>query len=185
MRGGETRDGCCHATLRELVWCGLCRPFTIFRSPSASGKSASLSRLGFCRRMKKGKSSGQRSARAGRMTRQITRYLRGMLTIALAVGMILSANSRSVTHDFTELAKIVAEHHAEIQEHGHAHEDIIDLIHAYHGHSHEIADHDHNIAFLQPRETSDGPLPTSKSWAMSSSAMSDRRDYGLDRPPRV
>ena len=48
------------------------------------------------------------------MTGHITGYLRGLLTIALAVGMLLSANSRSVTHDFTELAKIVAEHHAEI-----------------------------------------------------------------------
>ena len=46
------------------------------------------------------------------MTRAIAGYLRGLLTIALVVGMLLSANSRSVTHDFTELAKIVAEHHA-------------------------------------------------------------------------
>ncbi len=119
------------------------------------------------------------------MTRAITGYLRGVLTIALVVGMILSANSRSVTHDFTELAKIVAEHEAEIEEHGHAHEDIIDLMHAYHGHSHEIADHDHNIAFLPPRECAGSIMPTSTSWAMANNLMSDRRDYGLDRPPRV
>jgi len=119
------------------------------------------------------------------MTLAITGYLRGMLTIALAVGMLLSANSRSVTHDFTELAKIVAEHHAEIAEHGHAHEDIIDLMHAYHDHIHEIADHDHNIAFLPPRDPSGFIMPTSTSWMMAPSAMADRRDYGLERPPRV
>jgi len=119
------------------------------------------------------------------MTGHITGYLRGLLTIALAVGMLLSANSRSVTHDFTELAKIVAEHHAEIKEHGHAHEDIVDLMHAYHGHSHEIADHDHNIAFLPPREPAGFVMPTSTSWMMAHSAMPDCRDYGLDRPPRV
>ena len=119
------------------------------------------------------------------MTRAIAGYLRGLLTIALAVGMLLLANSRSVTHDFTELAKIVAEHHAEIEEHGHAHEDIIDLMHAYHGHSHEIADHDHNIAFLPPRAAMTTPMLTSSSWAMAHSAMPGRRDYGLDRPPRV
>lgn len=119
------------------------------------------------------------------MTGHITGYLRGLLTIALAVGMLLSANSRSVTHDFNELAKIVAEHHAEIEEHGHAHQDIVDLMHAYHGHSHEVADHDHNIAFLPPREPSGSVRPTSSSWAMENSAMPDRRDYGLDRPPRV
>lgn len=119
------------------------------------------------------------------MTRAIAGYLRGLLTIALAVVILLSANSRSVTHDFTELAKIVAEHQAEIEEHGHAHEDIVDLMHAYHGHSHEIADHDHNIAFLPPREAAGFTMPTSTSWAMANSAMPDRRDNGLDRPPRV
>jgi hypothetical protein len=119
------------------------------------------------------------------MTRAITGYLRGLLTIALAVGMLLSANSRSVAHDFTELAQIVAEHHAEIEEHGHAHEDIIDVMHAYHGHSHEIADHDHNIALLPPRDLSSSILPTSTTWTMVNSEMRDRRDYGLDRPPRV
>ena len=119
------------------------------------------------------------------MTRRITGYLRGLLTIALAVAMLLSANSRSVTHDFTELAKIVAEHRAEIEEHGHAHEDIVDLIHAYHRHSHEVADHDHNIAFLPPRDPSGSVMPTRTIWAMANSAMPDRQDYGLDRPPRV
>ena len=119
------------------------------------------------------------------MARAITGYLRGLLTTALAVCMLLSANSRSVTHDFTELAKIVADHHAEIEEHGHAHEDIVDLMHAYHGHSHEVSDHDHNIAFLPPREPSGSIRPTSTSWTMAPSAMADRRDYGLERPPRV
>ena len=119
------------------------------------------------------------------MARAITGYLRGLLTTALAVGMLLSANSRSVTHDFTELAKIVAEHHAEIEEHGHAHEDIVDLMHAYNGHSHEIADHDYNIAVLPPREPAGSKRPTSSSWAMANSALPDRTDYGLDLPPRV
>lgn len=119
------------------------------------------------------------------MIRQITGYLRGLLTIALAVGMILSANARSATHDFTELAKIVAEHHAEIEEHGHAHEDIVDLMHAYHGHSHEVADHDHNIAFLPPRDAMSTPMPTSTSRAMAHHRLPDRGHYGLDRPPRV
>ena len=108
-----------------------------------------------------------------------------MLTIALTVGMILSANPSSVTHDFTELAKIVAEHHAEIEEHGHSHEDIIDVVHAYYGHSHEIADHDHNVAFLSQRDAVSTAMPSSRIWAMSDSTMPDRQDYGLDRPPRV
>jgi hypothetical protein len=58
-------------------------------------------------------------------------------------------------------------------------------MHAFHGHSHEIADHDHNIAFLPPREPSGAMITTSTSWVTANSAMAERRDYGLDRPPRV
>jgi hypothetical protein len=156
--------------------------------PLDDGRVGCMSHV-FCHIMslspKGDQTSGPRPTRAGRMTRRITEYLRGLLTFALTVGMLLSANSRSVSHDFKELAKIVAEHHAEIQEHGHAHEDIVDVMHAYHGHSHEIADHDHNIAFLSPRDPSGSIMPTRKSWAMANSAMPDRRDFGLDRPPRV
>lgn len=119
------------------------------------------------------------------MKRKITGYLRGILAVALVVGIVLSANARSVTHDLGALAKIVADHQAEIEEHGHAHEDIVDLIHAYQGHSHEIADHDHNIAFLPTRDVIAAPLPTSTSWALAQYGMPDRRDHGLDRPPRV
>jgi hypothetical protein len=119
------------------------------------------------------------------MRRRATDYLRAFLTIALAVGMVLSANSRMVSHDVTELAKIVAEHDAGIKEHGHAHEDIIDQMHAYHGHAHEIADHDHNIAFLPPRVSPNIMALARKNWALANDAMPDRRDFDLDRPPRV
>ena len=119
------------------------------------------------------------------MTRKIASYFKGILAVALAVGIVLSANARSVTHDLTALAKIVADHQAEIEEHGHAHEDIVDLMHAYHGHGHEIADHDHNIAFLPHREAVAELLPTSASWKLAHNSMPDRRDHELDRPPRV
>lgn len=104
------------------------------------------------------------------MTGWIMAYLRLMLTIGLAVGMLFYADSCSVTPDFTELTQIIAEHHAEIEEHGQ---------------SHEITDHDHNIAFLPQPDPSGSIMLTSTSWVMANSAMADRRDYGLDRPPRV
>ncbi|MFT6121241.1 MAG: hypothetical protein ACJAXK_003202 [Yoonia sp.] len=119
------------------------------------------------------------------MIRTVTGYLRIVLTIALAVGMIASSNSRMVSHDITELAKIVTKHHAEIADHGHAHEDIVDIVHAYHGHAHDVADHDHNIAFLPPRTSSGLVLPKRANWALASYAMPDRRGFDLDRPPRV
>ena len=119
------------------------------------------------------------------MMQQIARSLRGFLMIALAVGLVLSANSRLVAHDFSDLAKIVADHHDEITEHGHAHEDIVDVMHAYLAHSHEITDHDHNVAFLPPRDATSETVPSSTIAALSDSGMRGRQDYGLDRPPRV
>ncbi len=107
------------------------------------------------------------------------------MTIALALAVILSANSRSVSHDVMELVKIVAEHQAETEQHGHSHEDVIDVIHAYQGHSHEAADHDHNIAFLPPRDMVGDRMPTSTSWATADHVMPGRGTYGLDRPPRM
>lgn len=119
------------------------------------------------------------------MALRFTRYMKELLAVVLAVGIILSANSRSITHDTTELAKIVAEYHAEIEEHGHAHEDIADLIHAFHGHHHEINDHDHNIAFLLPRESITTPFLTGTGLVRADFGKPDLIEYRLDRPPRV
>jgi len=112
-------------------------------------------------------------------------YLRVVLAVSLSVGIVLSSNSRIASHDVTQLAKIVAEHHTEIEEHGHAHEDVVDVVHAYHGHAHDVTDHDHNVAFLSPR-TPSGTLPTARtSWGLARYAMPDRNDFDLDRPPRA
>lgn len=119
------------------------------------------------------------------MRRQFTGYLWGVLAIVLVVGMALSPNARMVSHDVIALAQIVAEHHAEIQEHGHAHEDVVDVMHAYHGHVHSVADHDHNIAFLPTRALPGVLEPELTNWALAIKAMPDRREFGLDRPPRA
>jgi hypothetical protein len=108
-----------------------------------------------------------------------------MLAVALAVGIVLSANARSVTHELTVFAKIVAQHQAEIEDHGHAHEDIVDLMHVYLDHGHEVTDHDHTTAFLPMRNVMAEPLPTSARWKMTPGGMPDRRDHGWERPPRV
>lgn len=119
------------------------------------------------------------------MRHKVMTIFRVLLTITLAVSVVLSANSRFVAHDLTALVQIVAEHHEEIESHGHAHEDIVDLMHAYHGHSHDVLDHDHNVAFLPPSPGLAVDVPISEAWSSAPYAMPGRRDYGLDRPPRV
>jgi hypothetical protein len=129
--------------------------------------------------------SRPRPAEKSGMTQIVTGYLRIVLTVALVVGMMLASNSRMVSHYITELSKIVTDHHAEIADHGHAHEDIVDVLDAYHGHAHDVADHDHNLAFLRPRTASGIVLLTRTNWALASSAMPDRGSFDLDRPPRA
>lgn len=111
--------------------------------------------------------------------------LRILFMLALAVGVIVSANSRMVSHDFIQLAGIVAEHDAQVEDHGHSHEDIINIIHAAHEHAHEIAEHDHNIAFLPPRQKDKIILFIGQKWPMMNTNTPDPINYSLDHPPRV
>lgn len=107
-----------------------------------------------------------------------------MLTVVLAVAMLLASNARIASHDLPELAQIVADHQNEIPEHGHARDDVVNLVHAYHGHGHDVADHDHNVAFLPDRKASGTMMPTRSNWRMANSALPGRSTFDLDRPPR-
>ena len=111
--------------------------------------------------------------------------LRFALTIALAVGVMLSPNAQSELREFTEIAELLAEHQAEIEDHGHSHDDIVDILHIFQGHAHEMADHDHNTAYLSPKRGLGFMAPSSANWPLTETAASDRSAYDLDRPPRV
>jgi len=119
------------------------------------------------------------------MKRQVNSLLRFALTIALAVGVMLSPNAQSELREFTEIAELLAEHQAEIEDHGHSHDDIVDILHISQGHAHEMADHDHNTAFLPPRRSAGIIAPSSANWSLTETAASNRKAYDLDRPPRV
>lgn len=118
------------------------------------------------------------------MKRLATTILHCALIIALAVGIVKTSNAHSLPHDPAELAKIISQHHTQTEDHGHAHDDMVDLIHAFHGHAHEMADHDHNIAFLLPRRGTSFIAHAQTQWVMMQIAMSGRRAFDLDKPPR-
>jgi len=119
------------------------------------------------------------------MKRQATSFLRFALTIALAVGFTLSSDALNKSHELAQIAKIIAEHQAEIEDHGHAHDYIVDIMHIFQSHAHEIAEHEHITTFLLPSETTTAILPTRIRLATAATAMRGRKDYGLDRPPQV
>lgn len=119
------------------------------------------------------------------MKRQAISFLRFALTIALAVGIVMSANAQSQSNDLAKIADIMTQHQAVIKDHGHAHEDIVDVMHAYQGHAHEMADHDHNVAYLPPKRSTGFIAPARTNWSLTEITMSDRSAFGLDRPPRA
>ncbi len=94
-----------------------------------------------------------------------------MLTVVLAVSMLLVSNARIAAHDMSELTQIVTDHQTEIAEHGHAH-------------GHDVADHDHNVAFLPDRKASGTMMPTRSNWRIANSALPSHSIADLDRPPR-
>ncbi|WP_147419704.1 hypothetical protein [Sulfitobacter guttiformis] len=111
--------------------------------------------------------------------------LRFALTIALAVGIILSSNAQNELHEFAEIAELLAEHQAKIEDHGHSHDDIADILHIFQGHAHEMTDHDHSTAYLSPRRGLGFAAPSRTNWSLIEIAASDRSAHDLDRPPRV
>ncbi|MDO9641164.1 MAG: hypothetical protein Q7J44_21770 [Pseudotabrizicola sp.] len=118
------------------------------------------------------------------MKQQIGTLVRLMLTVTLAVAMLLSSNARIASHDLPELAQIVADHQTKIADHGHTHEEIVDVVHAYHGHGHDVTDHDHNTAFLLTRMASGVMQPNRSNWLVANNALPGRSVFDLDRPPR-
>jgi hypothetical protein len=107
-----------------------------------------------------------------------------MLTVVLAVAMLLVSNARIAAHDLPQLTQIVTDHHTDIAEHGHAHDEVVSAFDAYHGHGHDVADHDHNVAFLPDRKASGKMMPTRSNWRIADSALPSRCIADLDRPPR-
>lgn len=107
------------------------------------------------------------------------------MTIALAVGIVLSSKAQSQSDDLAKVAEIMSQHQTEIEGHGHAHEDIVDVMHVYQGHAHEMADHDHNIAYLPPKRSTGFTAPARTKWSLIEVSLSDRRAFDLDRPPRA
>jgi hypothetical protein len=119
------------------------------------------------------------------MKRSAISFLRFALSIALAVGIVLSPNAQSQSHDFAKIAEIVDDHQAELDDHGHAHEDIVYVVHAFQGHAHDMADHDHNVAYLPPKRGTGFITPARTNWSLTEITISDRSVFGLDRPPRA
>jgi hypothetical protein len=94
----------------------------------------------------------------------------------------------SVTPSFTHAPKVfetIQDHLEMVADHGHSHGLEEDLYWVMHGHSHDVADHDHSLAFLlSGYKALDDPL-AEDSWRTTLSTHGPSRQFRIDRPPRV
>lgn len=118
------------------------------------------------------------------MKQQAIFFLRYALVLILAIGIVMASGSKILSHNPADLMQIVTDHQIEAADHGHTHEDIVDIMHAYDGHAHDIADHDHSPALLPARRGASALAPVRRSWPMVQLAASGRKPIGLERPPR-
>jgi len=110
----------------------------------------------------------------------VTRVFALLTCAALVVWSVMP----SFTHAPT-VFETIQDHLEMVENHGHSHGFEEDLYWAMHGHSHEVADHDHNQAFLTPDR---GPEPFSEfsqSWLPMASTDGSHRQFRIDRPPRA
>ena len=72
-----------------------------------------------------------------------------------------------------------------VDDHGHSHGFETDLAWANHGHSHDVADHDHNQV-MQPADTPRMTWENSgRVWNSTEKSWFSGPSYSLDRPPRA
>ncbi|MCF6234658.1 MAG: hypothetical protein L3J36_16400 [Rhodobacteraceae bacterium] len=113
------------------------------------------------------------------MHRQAEIFVRRMLAMALMLGLVLSLNGWSSSH--SPEALVVA---AQNQVGGHPHKAAVDLSYAFHGHAHEVADHEHHTAFLPPRTAQGHPLPDRSRRMLALARLKPGHAFALERPPR-
>tara|TARA_R110000868_G_scaffold189300_1_gene432200 strand:- start:4798 stop:5163 length:366 start_codon:yes stop_codon:yes gene_type:complete len=120
------------------------------------------------------------------MARRLKITIHLVLTVSLTLALVLSSNLHSASHDPVAIAAIAAQHVAETGAHGHSHEetDSESPSHAFHGHAHDAADHDHNVAFLPPRDASNRLILDSSQWLLALTRTWQGPAFDLDRPPR-
>jgi len=107
-----------------------------------------------------------------------------LFAIMTCVALALWTVSPNASH-VPKIVETFQDHAEMIAEHGHSHGLEEDLIWAMHGHSHEVADHDHSQAVLSMARAHSGPAETSSAWHGRALAHWAPPVFRLERPPRA
>lgn len=110
--------------------------------------------------------------------------LRNTLAAVLCLALVVWSLVPSASH-VPSVFDVMAEHSQMITEHGHAHGLEEDLFWALHGHSHDVADHDHSQAMLTVTAATHPPTAWRDPAPLPHPSDGPHRIYLLERPPRA
>lgn len=111
-------------------------------------------------------------------------YGRHTLTALLCLSLVVWSVMPTVTH-MPAVFETIQDHLEMVEDHGHSHGFEEDLYWAMHGHSHDVADHDHSQAYLSKGPRTEPVAAVSALWLRIAASHGPTRQFRIDRPPRV
>lgn len=108
------------------------------------------------------------------------RAFAALLCLSLIVWSVMPAATHAPTVFETN-----QDHREMIADHGHSHGFEEDLYWAMHGHSHDVADHDHSQALLTLDDRSHPTYAYQDAWRLKASHGGGHHTFRIERPPRA
>jgi len=111
-------------------------------------------------------------------------YGRKALAALLCLSVFVWSAMPSTTHA-PAVFETIQDHLEMIADHGHSHGFEEDLYWAMHGHSHDVADHDHSQALLALDDRNQPTFAFRDAWRPRASPGDGHRTFRIERPPRA
>ena len=122
--------------------------------------------------------------RQTKMTSGVAAFGRQAFAALLCLSLFVWSTTPAATHAPT-VFETIQDHLAMAADHGHSHGFQEDLYWAMHGHSHDVADHDHSQALLALGNRSHPASAHRDAWRLKASPGRGQRIFQIERPPRA
>lgn len=122
--------------------------------------------------------------RQARSMRPLATIGRRVFAALLCLSLVVWSVMPSATHA-PAVFETIQDHLEMIADHGHSHGFEEDLYWAMHGHSHDVADHDHSQALLALGDRSHPISAYRDAWRLKASPGGRHHTFRIERPPRA
>jgi len=109
---------------------------------------------------------------------------RQTFAVILCLSLVVWSVMPAATHTPT-VFETIQDHLGMVADHGHSHGFEEDLYWAMHGHSHDVADHDHSQALLLLGDRSSPTAAYRDPWRLRAAPGGDHQNFRIERPPRA